>query len=667
MLGRIAGFAAAFLVMTSAALNAAQAQGICLTQQCSCQKGKTTDQKGCVVKDHFPKQQFYRDVYEFDGLRWIQKVDRHGQTRWGIARASNNKTVIEPECVGGLPMVDGWLFACLKDDGALTFFKDDGSVYKRVTDTVPFEADVFAAEPRHVTHHDESMVFRQQTADGEKTFMHLSNLGRDVELPQGIVPFLYRTYEFETAVNSINDGTRRSARTLNEAQLFAEPTEFTARLSDELGDFPVYRLLGPLGTVYKTPDETIGFIRVDPRPVPQAYVTVFDTDSGMRFELVGSRFGAHPRYAQQNGMSKGNDIYVQISTFTTPAGVLRYDERGQSFLTPAGTSLYAGQREDGMWVLHRKNDPSDAWSPPGLTPLDAFENEVQRRLQEKADFELAAQREAEEEKRLAALRAVERQKQKAQQQVTAVRCQAGIAATLSDGRWAGVPDNLKHTVVVNTYYGHIGAAALSPVYNWCDGFLAPEGTPLPDQSAMLDKIPTSDLYAVARTTSAYSTAVTLISIARARGDNRADFEQAALCGRTGACSQWVAYANLAAAGSGEATFLMGAMEYAQKPEFPHTMEGWKEEMEFLNYVYSYVWEASNQGYNPPPGQTFLTSYYARREELESRIEYQESKEYWQRRMNLWTSCRRGADPGYEFTCYTNSRGDRVSPWTGRKY
>lgn len=651
-----AGILGLFAILTGLA-GAAQAQGICKGGKTCCQK----ESGGvCIRSDKLdggvPVEAWDGQRTRHPGLRYVLKKDRGQELGYVFGLATHDsKILVKPACEGSLPLVHKRYVPC-KAGSRLTIYDDGGRKVAEISDAVAFDKDAYAPGG-YVAYHGDALMARQQTAGGKRYVVISLASGKTVPAPPDAAVLSWARFASEGDYARFADAYTPDE--VGTAQVLAVPAG-TAELGPGLGSQPIYRPLTEDGTPMAMPDGVQGLLAIDGYRRAFGFGVVKDTSAGRRY-LLSARGPVVS--ITQSGQLPAYTSLDRADLKTKPTGAARFH--------------LAGAREDGSWTVAQYWNAEEVISEGGSTGAEALALYVESRgmalAEQQADIrakekQRIAEREAAEAAEAARLAAV---------MAVAEKCHAVLVVAAREGRWAQVPEASRYYGIRNEGWVRAGKEPGHP--GACNDLYKPEYTATFQNSDLLQIAPVADLVAAVGEEPNTDVKLVLMEAASQRGETRllADLGQLYL-EEDRQEEAWNAFAAAARAGDGAGYYFMGMMEIpfsparlAQRDPNPYnqdrryTVAGMEESLEFSYYVLNYFTQAQELGYGPAKLQVDRTwqSIF----DTERRIKDQIKTDYYRDRADLWRTCVRGATSGYEFTCYTDSQGRRVSPYTGMPY
>ncbi|MEZ5946580.1 MAG: hypothetical protein R3C04_06985 [Hyphomonas sp.] len=644
ILGAISLLAGALL-----AVPGASAQSTCKGGKGCCQKEKSGGICIRIYNDYggVPEEELNGRVTTAGNLRYVLKKDKSQESgfTFGIATA-DNKITVKPVCEGSLPLVRQDYVAC-RSGTTLTLYHETGRKVVEVANALPFDEGVFAPG-KYITYHGDILVARQQTAEGPRYVLIDQATGRTTVAPEGAVLLGWVRYsDAEDAATKLYYKFSK-VTAWETAHVLGVPTGETVQLGPGLGIQPIYRPLLDSGEPMPLPEGVAGVLNVDGYVRQFGYAVALDTPSGRRYALAAR--GA-------------------VDAINRHASLASYRMLDRSVKAAPNGSKYhlTAERDDGVWVVADFWRSEDIISEGGSSGEEAFAMMLEGRIQAQNEQWAAAraareQAEAAEKARVAALVA------------SAEKCHAVLVAASREGRWAQVPQASRYYGLRNEGWYRAGLGVGDP--GVCNDLYRPEYTATFADSDLLKIAPATDILAASAEEPNPSAKLTMLEALDKRGETLGLIEQ----GKTYYSARrfddaWTVFAKAANSGIGAGFYWIGRMELdasptatAPKGQYGDAMRDSVPEMEedirYYYYVISLYDEAKRLGY---PAQDAISALYTKISGLEKRIQTVTRNAYYADRAQLWRECKRGATVGYEFTCYTDAQGRRVSPYTGRPY
>ncbi len=624
----------------------ASGQGICPFTDSCCQK-----QRGgmCIrsqINNGVPVEQWNDVTTTAGGLRYVLKPDerqRRGYT-FGLA-THDNDIKVRPVCEERLPLVREEYVAC-RTGSTLTVYHQTGRKIAEVANSTAFDTNDFAPGG-YIAYHGDVLMARQDTGEGKRYVIVDQTSGKTVLVPADAVILNWIRFVWQKDYDAYINQTGDRPLDRGAAQVLAVPVG-EVQLGPGLGTQPIFHPLADDGAPMALPDGVRGVVRTDAYRQPLGYAVVKDSPAGRRYLLSAKG----PRAAIAESASL--ESYLSLDRTTTGAAPK------QRFYTAATTEDGAGVVTE-YWantkVIHEGGTSGTEalaqWRSQRDAAMAATQAEISARItRERAEREAA---EAAEAARVAGLRSA------------AEKCHAVLVAAIREGRWSEIDEASRTYGLRNEGWVRAGLIPGDP--GACNDYYRPAYTATFENSDLLQLAPVSDLVAAARIEPNVDAKRAMFEAARKRGETSMLIELAQLYRASRQLNDaWAAYAEAARAGNGAGYYFMGEMEL---PSAPHNRPGrtnyadHEENLEFYNYVLGYYSEAEAAGYEPAKAR--IQWIWERIFDYEEKIENNQRADYYRNRANLWRTCVRGGTPGYEFTCYTDSQGRRVSPYTGMPY
>lgn len=442
-------------------------------------------------------------------------------------------------------------------------------------------------------------------------------------------------------------------------QVLAVPVGRPVGLGGNLGMRQLYQPLDETGAPMVMPEGVLGIVRVDDQRVPLAWAVAFDKGDGVKFALSNHKPSLTMKYYGSA------PVYTEFSRIERDVSPLR-DGTVVSY-------LLSGKGEDGLWVVNSAFDPvkRTLGTPVADGPEAPWRNYLADQqtvyAAERAERDAREAEEAARQKELELAQAEENARKAAvaaERLREAEACHAALVLAMREGRWSQIPQAKRmHTIWDIAHYKTSGS-----VSGYGDG--CPDDPKASYESlassTLLTRVPTPELVHAAANMFNVDPKRMLYEEAYRRNDLDAGLGLGNIALDEGNNAlAWNYFRQVAMAGNGRGFFNMALMEEAGRPPEDPSLEGLSNSLDFEYYLAGLYQRAFDLGYAPADAK--LSEVWQKALAMEEDLKKEEKLEYYRQRAALWMDCRAGATPGYDFTCYKNSSGNRVSPWTGNPY